>query len=65
MAECRQIQLTLTESPYFSIEMMSPQLISKFVHMIKDYNYKIVKLKLVSGIKTNTTVCEWPCFALC
>jgi hypothetical protein len=38
LAECRQIQQSLSEFPCFILEMMSPQLTKKFANMIETYN---------------------------
>jgi hypothetical protein len=38
LADCRQIERSLSEFPYFIIEMMSPQLTRKFAKMIEEYN---------------------------
>ncbi|PNF33102.1 hypothetical protein B7P43_G15751 [Cryptotermes secundus] len=40
LAECCQIRRSLSELPYFVIEMMSPQLTSKFADMIINYDNK-------------------------
>jgi hypothetical protein len=40
-AECREIQRSLSELPYFFREIVSPQLTSKFADMIDNYNDKI------------------------
>ncbi|PNF26387.1 hypothetical protein B7P43_G17334, partial [Cryptotermes secundus] len=40
LAECRQIERSLSEFPYFVIEMMSPQLTRKFADMIINYKLK-------------------------
>jgi hypothetical protein len=40
LAECRQIERSLSEFPYSIIEMMSPQLTRKFAKMIGAYDYE-------------------------
>jgi hypothetical protein len=40
LAECRQIERSLSEFPYLILEMTSPQLTRKFAKMIKAYTYE-------------------------
>ncbi|PNF28904.1 hypothetical protein B7P43_G01811 [Cryptotermes secundus] len=47
LAECRQIERSLSELPYFVIQMMSPQLTRKFADMIINYNYKHQDIPIV------------------
>jgi hypothetical protein len=59
LAECHQIRRSLSECPYFVIEMMSPQLTRKFADMIANYksNYCYIR-NLFWNTESRSSLCS-------